>query len=63
MGVIDHNRGGSSVAGSDSATTRLLQHGALSTIGPDTPHRHPLQNLRTVVEHEVWLSLPFSSVI
>lgn len=62
MGVIDQNRGGSmrggsSVAGSDSATTRLLQNGAFSSVGTphanDFPSRLPMQNLHTVAEHEV----------
>lgn len=64
MGVIDHNRGGSSVAGSDSATTRLLQNSALSTVGTpgaqDVPYRHPFQNLRTVAEHEVFVMILLS---
>lgn len=59
MGVIDHTRGGGSVAGSDSATTRLLQNGAFSTVATNGEYqmtaRHPVQNLHTVAEHEVCL--------
>jgi hypothetical protein len=62
MGLIDHSqhgsiRGGSAV-GSDSATTRLLQNHAFSSVGTDlngTAGRHLVQNLDTVVEHDVCL--------